>query len=101
MRKIPCVALIAILMAMSGCVADSMEDQEEPDVSSIESEVVALNKYYSGGLWHWWVHNGNAGVECRRVLFYNGNATGCWCMAPGADWWGHTPANPAYLIGCG
>ena len=44
MMKIPCIAFISIVMAMSGCTADPTEDPEDSDEALSETESEELSQ---------------------------------------------------------
>jgi hypothetical protein len=111
MRTIPCIAIMSTIIAMSGCVIDDtdtqnqVEDQEEePSTSTVESEIdnpVRLNVYgTSGGMWQWSISNLSNSWACRRVVFVNwGVGVNRW-VGPGGIFFNATSVRPWYLIAC-
>src|SRR5262249_38340026 len=105
MKRVSCVAIISIVIAMSGCAVDSMEDQEEePEVGTIESAAygdVRLDRAPYAGGWLWVITNNSSGWAYRRVAFYPNGVGDCHGIAPwGGQFQNWSAAYPWYLVGC-
>jgi hypothetical protein len=106
MTKACCIAIILAVVTMTGCAVDSMEDQElEPDVGTIESEIggsVWLNMMgQPGGLWKWQICNTYGSTAYRRVVYEDYAVHGCRAIqAKNCTIPDRTVVKPHSLINC-
>ncbi len=106
MRKVCYIVIISILITMSGCAVDPMEDQEEePGIEVVESELggsVWLNVVgWNWTHWVWNICNTYGNWAYRRVVYENGAVNGCRGIPPKAcTLTDYTVVRPIYLIGC-